>query len=317
VFVKGLADHKPYYDCKVVDEICSCFVGMMKSIRFKILLLCLFCIGSDICVAANQTLVMGVFPRRNSVATVKMFTPLTRYLSEEIGVQVKLETAKNFPTFWKKVTDLRYDIVHYNQLHYLLSHDESGYEVFAKNEEFGSSTLRSSLVIRKDSGIESIEDLRGKKIIFGGGKRAMIAYVGVKLMLMKHGLFESDYTTILARNPPNSSLAVFFKKAEAGGVGDIALTVPAVRKRVNSNELTYLKSAYSQPHMPWAFNSKIDLETRKKIRLAFVKLNNTTTGKDTLRMAGMTGVLPAKDGDFESSRKIYRAYKELLKKSNE
>ena len=271
-------------------------------IKYKVILLCLLCTVTDIAVQASDVLTMGVFPRRNSVVTVKMFTPLATYLSQELGVTVKLETAKNFQSFWESVTSKRYDIVHYNQLHYLLSHKSVGYEVFAKNEEFGQSDIQSSIIVRTDS-----------EIIFGGGKLAMVAYVGVKLMLSEAGLKESDYKTIIAKNPPNSSLAVFFKKATAGGVGDIALAVPSVTKRVDVRELKYLKHGYRQAHIPWAFSPDVENSLKEKIRQAFVKLYSTDKGKQVLKKAGLTGIHSAVDSDYDNSRHIYRQYKKILK----
>jgi len=285
----------------------------MFTTKFKVLILCLICVFTDIAVQASDVLTMGVFPRRNSVVTVKMFTPLSRHLSEQLGVTVKLETAKNFPAFWENVMSKRYDIVHYNQLHYLLSNGSVGYEVFAKNEEFGQSSLQSSLIVRKDSGFTSIADLKGKRIIFGGGKLAMVAFVGVKLMLMENGLKESDYQTIIAKNPPNSSLAVFFKKAEAGGVGDIALSVPSVTKRVNANEMKYLASGHRQAHIPWAYSPNLKDDLKDKIKHTFINLSDHPEGKKILTKAAISNILSAEDKEYDDSRNIYNKYKELLK----
>ena len=296
--------------------ICCFWIKSMRNdmSKFNVLMLCTLCALTDIAVQASDELKMGVFPRRNSVVTVKMFTPLAQYLSKQLGVPVKLETAKNFPTFWENVTSKKYDIVHYNQLHYLLSHKSVGYDVFAKNEEFGQSNIQSSIIVRKDSGIKTIADLKGKEIIFGGGKLAMVAYVGVKLMLLEGGLKETDYKTIIARNPPNSSLAVFFNKASAGGVGDIALSVPSVTKRVNANELMYLSHGHRQAHIPWAYSPNLNDTMKSKVMEVFVNLSKTLEGKNILKKAGLTGIQKAVDKDYDNSRNIYRKFKKLLKK---
>src|SRR5579862_5488071 len=59
--------------------------------------------------AAEEPLSMGVFPRRNSAETAKAFTPMADYLGERLGRKVNLITSKNFETFWKAVTERRYD----------------------------------------------------------------------------------------------------------------------------------------------------------------------------------------------------------------
>ena len=69
--------------------------------------------------AAEDTLIMGVFPRRNSAETAKLFTPMAEYLGERLGRKVTLVTSKNFSSFSKAVSEQRYDIVHYNQYQYI------------------------------------------------------------------------------------------------------------------------------------------------------------------------------------------------------
>jgi ABC-type phosphate/phosphonate transport system substrate-binding protein len=64
---------------------------------------------------AAESILLGVFPRFNLQLTMQKFTPLARYLSQQTGLEVKLETAPNFETFWKNVTDKRYHLAHYNQ----------------------------------------------------------------------------------------------------------------------------------------------------------------------------------------------------------
>src|SRR5262245_12276305 len=59
--------------------------------------------------AADDPLIMGVFPRRSSAETAKLFTPLADYLGERLGRKVKLVTSKNFDSFWKAVTEEQYD----------------------------------------------------------------------------------------------------------------------------------------------------------------------------------------------------------------
>src|SRR5215203_5536155 len=71
--------------------------------------------------AADRPLTMGVFPRFHS--PVKMFMPMANYLGQRIGRKITLVTAKNFTEFWTAVTERRYDILHYNQYHYLRSAD--------------------------------------------------------------------------------------------------------------------------------------------------------------------------------------------------
>ena len=69
--------------------------------------------------AAEDPLIIGIFPRNKATETTTMYTPLANYLSERLGRKVVLVTSKDFDSFWKAVMERRYDIVHYNQYHYI------------------------------------------------------------------------------------------------------------------------------------------------------------------------------------------------------
>jgi len=150
---------------------------------------------------------MGVFPRRPVSVTHKLFKPLAEKLSKELGEPVKLVVLKDFKSFWKGVQGKQYDLVHFNQYHYIKSHKELGYEVIAVNEEFGSKKIAGALSVHKDSGIKSLADLKGKTILFGGGKKAMGSYIAPTSVLKKAGLEAGkDYTVKFSKNPPRSPL---------------------------------------------------------------------------------------------------------------
>ena len=84
--------------------------------------------------AADEPLTLGVFPRNKASETTTMYTPLATYLSEQLGRKVVLMTSKDFETFWKGVTERQFDVVHYNQYHFIRS--AQSYRVIARTQEF-------------------------------------------------------------------------------------------------------------------------------------------------------------------------------------
>ena len=267
---------------------------------------------TPIALASSDTLLMGVFPRRNAKLTMKMFTPMADYLSKKTGKKVKAVTAKNFPTFWKNVKNGRYDLVHYNQLHYVSSHKDFGYKVIASNEEFGTSKISSAFIVRKDSGINSVKDLKGKKILFGGGKKAFVSYVSNVVTLNKAGLSKKDYVTKFAKNPPNATIATFLKQGDAAGVGNIGIKVPILKKKgVDVSELKLVGVGEPFPHLPWAVNKRTSEADAIALQKAMLSLNESAEGKKILKKAGMTGIHKAVDSDFKSSREKIKEFQEI------
>lgn len=255
---------------------------------------------------AAETLVMGIFPRVGAVETNHMFQPLARYLSTVLGKEVVIETAKDFETFWNGVTQKRYDLVHFNQYHYLKSHKNFGYQVIVKNIEQGEDTLGGAILVRSDSAIHSIADLKGKRVIFGGDRSAMQSYVITTYLLRKGGLKKGDYIEEFSKNPPNAVLATYFKQADAAGAGDRVLKIPSLAKQIDAGQMRYLATSEPLPHLPWAVKGDMPREIRTKIQRAMINLNKTAEGKKVLAPSGYDGFSAAVDADYDKHRLILK-----------
>jgi len=255
--------------------------------------------------AAEDPLVMGVFPRRNAVETAKLFTPMADYLSERLGREVKLVTSKNFDSFSRAVAEQRYDIVHYNQYHYIRS--AKTYKVIAHNQEFGKDAVAGALFARRDSGITEVSQLRGRTIIFGGGKDAMLSYIAPRYLLMQAGLKEGDFKTEIAVTPENAVVALYYKQADAAGGGEVVLDQPAVKNAINVQELRLLATTEPLLFLPWAVKRTMPATLAGSIQSILLDLKNSEAGKQVLKSAIMTGIGKAGDSDYQPHRLITTA----------
>jgi len=255
--------------------------------------------------AAENALALGVFPRYNATETTTMYTPLADHLSEKLGRKVALVTSKDFDTFWSGVQEQRYDIVHYNQYHYILS--ARTYQVIAQQQEFGKKAVGGALYVRKDSGITEISQLRGRTIIFGGGRDAMLSYIAPRFLLMQAGLKDSDFKSEFAVNPPNALLALFHKQADAAGGGDILIDLPVVRNAINAQELRILSATEPLLFLPWAVKRSMPPKLRDAIQSLMTGLENDAAGKSALNAAKATGMGKAEDRDYNPHRKMTAA----------
>lgn len=273
----------------------------MRTYRFTfLLLLLLFPHAAPLW--AEEALTVGIFPRRNAVLTNQLFTPLSDYLSATLNRPVKLVTAKDFASFWEGVEAQRYDLVHYNQYHYIQSTDK--YTVIASNQEWGSGEIAGVLYVRRDSGIDTIAELRGKDIIFGGGEDAMMSYIVPRYLLQQGGLKEGDYRVHFASNPPNAVLAVYFQQVTAGGAGDVAINLPKVKNIIGDDEMKYLAVSEKIKHLPWAVRSDMPKLLQQQIQQLLVNLGENDSGRAVLKAARLSGMSQAVDRDYEGARNI-------------
>jgi phosphonate transport system substrate-binding protein len=254
--------------------------------------------------ADDQPVVMGIFPRRDPALTMHLFTPLKNYLEQKTGRKLILETTANFEAFEKKLTRRHYDLVHFNQYHYVKSHDKLAYDVIAQNEELGEADIRGAIFVRKDSGIDSIAQLRNKEIVFGGGKDAMMSYIVPRYLLALEGLHQKDFISHFASSPPNSILATFTRQADAGGAGEIASRLPVVTRKIDTSELKILKISEGMAQLPWAVKREMDPTLKQQIKSLLLSLKDSKAGKAILKSAQLTGFNAASDEDYNLHRTI-------------
>jgi len=254
--------------------------------------------------STNKPLILGIFPRRNIKTTYRLFTPLADYLGQVLQREVRLETTKSFSDFWRAVQLRKYDVVHFNQYHYIVSHLKYGYEVFLKNKELGKSTIAGSLIVRKDSGINHITDLKDKVVLFGGDRSAMQSYIAATWLLQQGGLKQGDYIEKFAINPPNTIISTFFKRADASGSGDVVMHLDNVTRRIDISQLKFLAKTEQMSHLPWAIRSEMADDLKQAIKQALIDLSTTESGQDILRNAQLDALVPATDSEYDLHRKI-------------
>lgn len=254
----------------------------------------------------DAPLILGILPRSSATDTITSFTPLAHYLGRRLGRPVEIETTPDMDSFWRAIKAKRYDIVNLNQLHYIRSHVRYGYDAIAKNEEFGKSTISSVLVVRRDSHIRSLADLKGKRIVFGGGKTAMMGYVVVKAMLRRAGLRRTDYRGVLAPNPLNALIAVYHHQADAGGIGNVLMSMPWIDGRVDLHNIRILAKSRSIPQLPWAVRDDMPRALRQEIQTTLVNMKQNAAGRAALHAARLTGLVPATDAEYNTLRGFVR-----------
>lgn len=246
-----------------------------------------------------RALVLGVFPRYAMTSTLTMFAPLADELTRTLGREVRLETARDFETFWHHVAQNRYDIVHYNQYHYIKAHRLLGHRAIARNEEAHESTVVSGIVVRQDSGIDALAALKGKTVMFGRGRHAMQGYIVPAYLLRKAGLRASDYDEQFARTPCDAVIAVYRQQAVAGAA---PLACLDDNLAVDASELKLLAVGEPLARSPWAVAPSISPALARRIAIALTRLHADASGRAILAGARLSGIVPAQDADYAYAR---------------
>ncbi len=249
----------------------------------------------------------GLLPRLSATELTAMFTPLADYLTKETGEKVSIIVPKDFDAFKAAIKSGQMDMGFANSLIYVQLKKEASVDPLAVSSELkGGTKFRGIIIARRDGGIETIRDLKGKKLIFVE-KDSAAGYIFQVLTLNKAGLdVHKDFTTLpFAKKHDNVALAVFNKAADAGGIREDDL-----EKMAGKVDLSQIKIvAYTDyfPNWPVFGTSHLDKGKAAKIKAALLKLRpGDPQSARVLDPAKLAGFAPVTDKDYDQLRAAAR-----------
>jgi phosphonate transport system substrate-binding protein len=115
---------------------------------------------------AEKPLVLAFIPQENPEKLLDDITVITAYLAREIGRPVRGHVTQDHAAAVEAMRHGDADIAFMGALPYVLAHHQIGAEVVLGEVYRGATTYKGRLYVRRDSGLTSLADLRGKTVAF-------------------------------------------------------------------------------------------------------------------------------------------------------
>lgn len=164
--------------------------------------------------AATIEYVFAVNPLHNPVRLYEIYQPMVDLINTQTGdFRLKLEASYNFAAFERKLATRAVHFALPNPYQTLVA-EQTGYRVFAKRGD--DENFRGIILVRKDSGIHEVSDLKGATISFPS-PTALAATMMPKYFLKKHGLdVERDAHPVYVGSQDSAIMNVYQGLAKAG-----------------------------------------------------------------------------------------------------
>jgi phosphonate transport system substrate-binding protein len=241
--------------------------------------------------AEPPPLQMGVLPYLSSEQLFKNFLPLLHYLETKIKRRIIMSTAPNFKTYAQRAARGDYDIYLTAPHFALLAETTQNYHRLSRV----SHELNGYVVVRHDSMIQQIEDLRGRTVITPD-KLAITSMLGEQLLL-KHGLSpELDYRLERSASHNNAILTVY------RGGADAAITEPAVYDRFTPDirrELRVLAKTDQVPHVMFMAHSRLSAKDYEQLKAVLLTFTRDGDGRHFFEITGLDNMVPITNADME------------------
>jgi phosphonate transport system substrate-binding protein len=179
-------------------------------------------------VSAPASDAAGVAPLRLGVVTFYnprlmylKYQPLVDYLTETTSSHWELAISSSYESTVQALCDGRLAVAYLGPLTYVRARELCGAVPVVKLATHGSPTFESVIVVREDSGIRSLSDLRGKSFGFGS-PLSTSSHIMPRAVLERAGLRPgADVQCRYFMHHESAARAVLMREVDAAGVRDI------------------------------------------------------------------------------------------------
>lgn len=261
----------------------------------------------------SRVLIIGNIPSENVLEKEQRYVPLCRYLEQKIQAQVKFTFEPDYDSIVRGMKRREFDLVMPGSLGYVKGHPAGYNAILAPMSN--APYYQGMLIARADSGIKTLDDLKGRSICFTDRGSAS-GYLYPMVLLREAGLVpDRDFTVGFVKGHDNVVLNVFLNQYDAGACFhgahmEVYRSEPEKSKQIKVITLT--EKIYNAPI---AARDDLEPELVERIVEAFCSLDHTLEGQKILTILGdrLTDYVLVDDSYYDSVRKMLRYKLEMEK----
>jgi len=226
---------------------------------------------------AQQVLTVGLIPSEASRAMIANSQAMMDMLSKALGFAVKPFVAADYNGVIEALRSKRLDVAYLGPFSYVLGATVADIEAFAvaETKKAGRTFYYSQIVTHKDTGIKTVNDLKGKTFAFVDPSSTS-GNLFPKAGLMKLG-FNTDKDfgrVIFSGSHDSSAIAVQNKKVDAAAIADRILDAAVSKGLVKREDLVEVWKSDPIPESPTVWRKDLPADLKTRVQAAFLQVKN-------------------------------------------
>lgn len=267
--------------------------------------------------AIKSELTMGFVPSR-SVHEIQLTSKkLADYLSEKVGYKIKAITVSDYAGVAVAMKSRQVDFAFVGPLNYLVINNHVPVHPITAAIRNGIKGYRGLIITSANSGIERLDDLKGRSFIFGDRLSAS-ASLYPRAAMLKAGINpEQDLKSLTLSSQTAIVMSVLKGKADAGAIYDDARTNPEVLREAE-NILDNTRVIYRSeliPADPQIVRDDLHPEQKAALTKALLAMSEDPKAKGWLKeLYGIDALVSTSADEYDSLRQVVEIINpELLK----
>lgn len=276
-----------------------------------LIILCLLGCGDSS--KSAKVLRVGFVPAEDAQQVMQNAQPIVDILQKQLGMEIQPFVAADYTGVVEALRVNKLDVAFLTPASYVLAKNEANVKVVLKSERKGIASYYAAIITRADSGIQRLEDLRGKTFAFGDAL-STTGNIFPRKMFKERGIDPvRDFKQILYSGGHDATvLAVLNGKVDAGATyanspdGDDTAWMRYLKNPEDVNKIRAIAFSDPIPADNLVINGNLDEAIAKKVEEIFLQLSGDPKGKQMMRdLYQIDGFVPASDRDYDSVRQAF------------
>ncbi len=227
--------------------------------------------------ADKTSIVLGVVPLYSAAETLEIWAPFAVYAENE-QVRVIIRTERSTQDFESGLLSGKYDMAFMTAR----QHEKAKARYKAAAVPF-EKTMRGAVIVRRDSGINSLKDLNQKQIAFASPDE-YISSVVMRRILSEHGI---EFMPVYLNSVSSVIIGTENQLYPAGSVLGGFYEYSEILKSI------FVTEEYASYVV--GFSPRVSKEEKEHLTNALLGMHNSKTARSTIKKLGITSfVLPEK-----------------------
>jgi len=252
----------------------------------------------------ENPIVMSFVPSGDTQEIIASGDQIAQMITDKTGLVVKANVGTDFAAVREAMGAGKAHIGWLNTFNYVLAHEKYGVDVALVTVRFGTSTYVGQIIVRADSGIASLADLKGKTMCWVD-PNSTSGYIIPRIMLKANGIDpDKDFAqTVEAGSHNNVVIAVYNGDCDAGATySDARSSVEADYPDVK-DKIAILATTTEIPNDTVSFIKDFPPEMRDKIVNALLEMAQSEEGKTALEtLYSIAGLEQTQDSFYDAFR---------------
>ncbi|MBY0573601.1 MAG: phosphate/phosphite/phosphonate ABC transporter substrate-binding protein [Undibacterium sp.] len=251
--------------------------------------------------------------------TKKDFEPVFNAISQATGLKFDLKVGQSYGAVVEAMCNGAADIAWYGPVSYLQARGRNCAELLALAVRHNESIYYSGIFARTEAGINTLQDLKGKKIALGDVNSTSSFNVPVAMMLKAGVTPAKDAASlVIAGTHANVLKALAEGLVDAGGASFDSFEKAVNANAIDPSKIKVIAKSAPIPYPPLAMHPKLSDAVKAKLRESFANVHKLPgINKDQIRGYGGTKVdsytTNVNEADMAAAAKMFEMVTEQVK----